>query len=400
MSLVRPQVSPTDFFTASDLVEAAEAETGLCDWGPLAFREALERLVESIRSESRLTPVGLDNMRADLMTSLRTRLRLQAEHAADRRIAAVPIAAPIIIVGLPRSGTTNLHSLLAQDPAHRVARTWEVNEPWPAPTEDGYWNDTRIDSVQAQIAGRGMLADEIQAVLPYHATSPAECGAIIDHAFMSQYRQAAARVPAWAHWRDHDADWRLAFEFHRQFLQHLQTNFRAERWLLKSPEHLVPAATLAETYPDAIIIHTHRDPARVLGSVSSLIAALRRLGSDHVDPAEVGREQLDLWSYAIERMMAARDSWADTRVVVDVYLNDIAQAPMATVARIYDEIGVPLGDEARRAMTGFLGGDENAREHKHAYRSSYDLRDFGLAEGEVHERFSAYMQRYGIAPRS
>lgn len=380
------------------LLEMAEKEAQLSDWGPLPFLEPLRRVIESIREEGRLRPDALDRMKGGILASLKTRLRLQDVHRRNPQLAARPIAAPIIIVGLPRSGTTNLHSLLAQDPAHRVARTWEVTDPFPAVTAEAYWSDPRIETVQQLIASRGMLAEEIQAVLPYHATSPAECGAIIDHAFMSQYRQSAARSPSWSLWRDREADWSAAFEFHRQFLQHLQTHYAGDRWLLKSPEHLVPAEALGDTYPDAVIIHTHRDPAKVLGSVSSLFVALRKLNSDAVDPVEVGREQFELWAHATDCMLAARDKWAASRTVIDVHLADVARAPIETAEAIYARIGIPFSDAARSAMEGFLSGDESAREHKHNYRSSYDLKDFGLSAGEIHERFGDYMNRFGITP--
>lgn len=382
---------------ADALIERAEKDTGLADWGPLPFREPLQRLIQSVRTEGRLRPDAEARMLEGLVASLKTRLLLQQAHRSNPQLATRPVASPIIIVGLPRSGTTNLHSLFAQDPAHRVPRTWEVTAPFPAATLESYWTDSRIDTVQDAIGQRGMLSDEIQAVLPYHATSPAECGAIIDHAFMSQYRQSAARSPSWSHWRDHQADWRPAFEFHRQFLQHLQTHYAAERWLLKSPEHLVPAETLAETYPDAIIIHTHRDPAKVLGSVSSLFVALRKLGSGAVDPIEVGREQFEMWAHATDCMMAAREKWAGLRTVIDVHLSDVARDPIGTAEAIYAQVGLPFTDVARKAMQGFVSGDESAREHKHNYRSSYDLKDFGLREAEIHERFGAYMDRFGIA---
>ena len=381
---------------ADELCDRAMSETGLSDWGPLAFREPLERLIASARAEASLSPKGAARFEQALVKSLGTRLRLQEAHSTNSALGEAAIEAPIIILGLPRSGTTNMHSLLAQDPAHRVARTWEIAAPFPPARQEQYWTDPRIESVQQFIRARGMLADEIQSALPYHATSPAECGAMIDPSFMSQYRQAGARTPAWAHWRDHEADWTPAYAFHKQFLQHLQTHYRAERWLLKSPEHLVPAATVAETYPDAIFIHTHRDPALVLGSVSSLITALRRLESDDVNPVEVGREQFELWAHAMDRALAARDAWGDTRKVVDIHLRDVARAPIETVERVYREVGLPLSDSSREAMRSFSSGEEGSREKKHDYRSSYVLEDFGLKRDEIHERFGAYMRRFDI----
>ncbi|MBB3860946.1 hypothetical protein GGQ88_002215 [Novosphingobium hassiacum] len=378
------------------LCDQAMAETGLSDWGPVDFREPLERLVTSVRAEAELSPEGTSRLERALVKSLSTRLRIQHAHAENPDIGSAPVAAPIVILGLPRSGTTNLHSLLAQDPAHRVARTWEIAAPFPPARPETYWTDPRIDAVQQFIAGRGMMADEIQAALPYHATSPAECGAIIDGAFMSQHRQAGARAQSWARWRDHEADWEPAFAYHKRFLQHLQTHYRAERWLLKSPEHLVSAATLVKTYPDAVILHTHRDPALVLGSVSSLITALRRLESDSVDPVEVGREQFELWAHATDCALAARDAWGDNRKIVDVHLRDVARAPIETAERVYDEMGMPLSDVAREGMRRFAGGEEGAGERKHVYRSSYALEDFGLNRDEIHERFSAYMKRFDI----
>ncbi|MDP3676330.1 MAG: sulfotransferase [Novosphingobium sp.] len=385
---------------ADGLLSEAIARTGLTDFGPIPFREPLEKVLGSLREESQLTQTGLDRLRDGIVNSLATRLQLQAVHEAHPSIGRSAVAAPIIIIGLPRSGTTNLHSLLAQDTAHRVARTWEVSAPFPAVREKDYWTDPRIDAVQKFVEARGMMAEEIQAALPYHATSPAECGAILDHAFMSQYRQASARTPAWSRWRDHEAAWAPAFAFHKQFLQHLQTHYRAERWLLKSPEHLISIESLAETYPDAIFIQTHRDPALVLGSVSSLICALRRMSSTQVDPVEVGREQFEMWAHGIDVTLAARKKWGANRQVIDVRLADIARDPLGTVESVYSQLGVPFTDQARSAMHAFVGGEESSREQKHNYRSRYELSDFGLDKDLIHERFGPYMDGFGIAKGS
>jgi hypothetical protein len=387
----------SDLPDAENLLSEAVARTGLSDWGPIPFREPLEKLLGSLREEAQLTQSGFDRLRDGIVDSLACRLQLQAVHSADPATGQSPVVAPIIIIGLPRSGTTNLHSLLAQDSAHRVVRTWEVSAPFPAVREEEYWTDPRIEAVQKHVEARGMMADEIQAALPYHATSPAECGAILDHAFMSQYRQAGARTPTWSRWRDREADWAPAFAFHKQFLQHLQTDYRAERWLLKSPEHLISIEALAETYPDAIFIQTHRDPALVLGSVSSLICALRRLTSTQVDPAEVGQEQFEMWAHGIDLTMAARDKWGAGRRVIDVHLADIARDPIGTVEGVYRQLGARLTDQTRSAMQGFVGGEEGAREQKHNYRSRYELSDFGLDKDQIHERFGPYMDRFGIA---
>jgi hypothetical protein len=385
---------------ADTLLNEAISQTGLSDWGPIPFREPFEKFLGSLRAESQLTQVGLDRLRDGIVNSLATRLQLQAVHVANPSLGRSAVAAPIIIIGLPRSGTTNLHSLLAQDTAHRVPRTWEMSAPFPAVREEHYWTDPRIETVQKSVEARGMMADEIQAAVPYHATSPAECGAILDHAFMSQHRQASARTPTWSSWRDHEAEWAPAFAFHKQFLQHLQTHYRAERWLLKSPEHLISIESLAETYPDAIFIQTHRDPAPVLGSVSSLICALRRLGSTQVDPVEVGREQFEMWAHGIDVTLAAREKWGANRQVIDVHLADIARDPIATVEGVYRQLGVPFTDQTRSAMLAFVGGEEGAREKKHNYRSQYVLSDFGLNKDHIHERFAPYMDQFGIAKGS
>jgi hypothetical protein len=382
------------------LLNEAVVATGLSDWGLIPFRESLDRFLESLRTESQLTQGGLDRLRDGIVNSLATRLQLQAVHEANPSLGRSEVVAPIIIIGLPRSGTTNLHSLLAQDTAHRVPRTWEVSAPFPAVREQDYWSDPRIETVQKIVESRGMMAEEIQAALPYHATSPAECGAILDHAFMSQYRQANAWTPSWSCWRDREADWTPAFAFHKQFLQHLQTHYRAERWLLKSPEHLISIEALAETYPDAIFIQTHRDPALVLGSVSSLICSLRRLSSTRVDPVELGREQFEMWAHGIDATLAARAKWGAKRTVIDVHLADIARDPIGTVEGVYSQLGVPFTDQTRSAMLAFVGGEEDGREKKHNYRSHYELRDFGLDEDQIHERFAAYMDRFGIATGS
>ncbi len=190
---------------------------------------------------------------------------------------------------------------------------------------------------------------------------------------------------------------RPTYRFQRDFLQHLQSRCPGERWVLKSPAHLMALDALLEVYPDAIIVQTHRDPLEVIGSAASLTCTLRSGSCDGIDPHAVGRDQLDLWSRLLDRAIAVRDRRADQASrFFDVQYEDLLSDPLGCVRRIYSHFGMDLTEEAEARMCGFLA--ENGREKHGVHR--YTLEMFGIDAAEAFSRFAGYCRRFEVRRRT
>jgi len=377
-----------------ELIETACRTTGRRDFGDGSFREPLRILLRAYETEARLNLVGRLAARHDTLRLLANRLRLVADRQRHPDIAAQEIRRPLFIVGLPRTGSTLLHHLLAQDPANRVPVTWEVLFPSPPPERDSYAEDPRIAVAQRWLSRFDRLAPSFKSIHPTHARWPIECMAILSHTFASPQFQSMYAVPSYQRWLSYK-DLRPVYAFHRRFLQHLQWRCPAERWVLKAPSHLFALDALLATYPDARIIQTHRDPHAVVASVASLDVVLRRVFSHRVTPHEIGREALQQWASAVERAMQirARPDGAPGRFL-DVYYTDLVRDPIATVRRIYAQCGLRLTDEVEARLRRFLAAHPKDQHGVHRY----SLAQFGLRPEEVARRFQAYLARFNPEP--
>ena len=373
---------------AVDLIETAKRRCSLYDFGGGDFFEGLSRLLDSCQREAQLNLVGRIVLRADLMRTLCSRLFIQLDRKAYPGIMRQEIREPLFIVGLPRSGTTLLHTLLALDPGHRVPLTWEVMTPSP-PTRDN--EKRRIQRAISSCNCFNWLAPTFHHVHPVGAELPQECVSLMAPTFMSDQFDAMYYVPSYRAWFFRQ-DLLPAYEFHRHFLQHLQVRRNARRWVLKAPTHMFALPTLLAVYPDALFVQTHRAPLDAMASVSSLITILRRVFSDAVDPLTVCLEAIDYWSKTLERFLRERDRLADDRIC-DVNYIEIRQDPLAVVRRIYAYFGWSLSQDAEQRMRRTLASQPKERYRRHRY----DLTQFGVREAESAARFAAYCDRFGLA---
>ena len=377
----------------ADLLRAARRAAAAFDFGDDGFRAPLGVLLRALASEARLTGIGRIAARTDIVGLLTNRLRLEADRARHPAIAREEIRRPLFIVGLPRTGSTLLHQLLAQDPAARVARAWEVMAPSPPPERDRYDTDPRIARAARQLQWFDRLAPEFKKVHALGAELPLECIAIMGGSFVSSRFHTTYHVPSYQAWLA-AADLRPAYEFHRRFLQHLQWRAPAGHWVLKAPAHVFAFEVLFATYPDALVVQTHRDPLTVLGSVASLTVILQRAFTDELDLAEIGAEITRRWSDGLERAIEAR---RDPRVgdrFVDVRYEELLRDPMVSVRRIYERFGMTLPAEAEIRMREFLTRHPKDRHGSHRY----GLSTFGLDAPALARRFKSYYDRFGIEP--
>ncbi|CAM2746438.1 sulfotransferase family protein [Mycobacterium intermedium] len=378
-------------FAPERLIATACEEAGSDDFGEDGWQPALERLVDGLVNEARLSVIGVEIAYLDLMRALKNRLEIIAWRRQNPGVAAGTIDQPIFIVGQPRTGTTILYDLLAQDPDLRAPLTWEVDNPCPVPRPETYHDDPRIAQTQASIEMSEQIIPGFLKFHPMGALVGQECVRITAGEFTSMIFSVQYRLPSYYRWLLYQADHAGAYRYHRVFLQHLQSGVPGQ-WLLKSPAHLWQLDALLTEYPDALIVQTHRDPLNVISSIAALTHHLRRMASDESNIAECAAQSYEEITVGLDREMALRDRGViPPGRVIDVLFSDFMKDPWTTIRDIYQRLDRELRPEAEQRMREFLAahpGDGG--------RGRYTWTDTGLDAGEVRERVRAYQDRYGV----
>ena len=381
-------------FTRDQLVESAVESTGLCDLGEPTWQEGLDRLLMDLERTAHLNELGVTIVETDLTGYLTNRLRVLDWRTRHPEVALGAVERPLVICGQPRTGTTILYDLLACDPVHRAPLSWEVELPCPPPETETYDTDPRIEEVEAVSGMADLIIPGFSAFHPMGARLAQECVRITAGDFRSMIFQTQYDVPEYNRWLLHEADLTPAYRWHRIFLQHLQSRHPAGRWLLKSPAHLWHLPALLDEYPDAVVIQTHRDPLKVIASVSALVALLRRMASDESSVERAAAQYSDDILLGLERSMSARsDGTLPTDRVVDIQFADFMADPFATIGVLYDRLGVPFSAEAEAGMRAFLathpgdGGGAGSR---------YSFSDTGLDETSLRRQATAYQEFFGV----
>ncbi|TFV57459.1 sulfotransferase [Mycobacterium sp. PS03-16] len=384
----------TPSFDAAALMATAQRKEGVTEWGPLPFEEPLGVLAESY-SGADLNDIGGHILRSGLVHSLRMRLRAQEWIRRHPEITDEVIAAPVVVVGMMRSGTTLLQRLLAADERFRCAYGWEVVEVAPQLGYDfGGGEDPRIAVSEKREAVSRELAPELFSIHPMYAREAEEEIVFLSDAFLSHVPESGAHVPAYRAWID-GQDFGPAYAHLHRMLQFLQwqkkrAGVTADRWVLKSPAHLGYLDTLRDRFPDLHIVHMHRDPRETIPSGAGLNATLHAMHADRVDRHRVGAEWLERMGWANDRAMATRGRWGDDSArCTDIEFADAVADPIGQVARVYDAIGLPLTADAEAAMRRWL--TDRPREPA---RPPYTAADYGLRDAQIDERFAAYNRRF------
>jgi hypothetical protein len=386
---VKRKLAPLDPY---DLIAAAVRRTHLDDFGDPPCGDALRILVNACNTEAGLNLFGRLAAGQHLLDLLETRLKLVDYWRRTQEISEQPIDKPFFITGMPRSGSTFLHDLLAQDPGNRVPLTWEVMFPLPAPTREGIESDPRIRRAENRLRWLLRTRPSLVKAHPICARLPQECVAIMSYSFQSDEFLCTFRIPSYETWL-RARDLGPAYAFHRRFLQHLQWLCPGERWVLKAPDHVHALPALFDIYPDARMIFLHRDPMKVLGSVASLTKMLLGAFGNHVDLCQVGTDEARILSDKAVKIMEFHDrhaSLADR--CMDVRYLDVVRDPLEIVRRIYDNFGLTLSTDAESRMRAFIADERRKGRAKHVYR----LADFGLDPCREEPRFSAYCERFAI----
>jgi hypothetical protein len=391
-------------FDVGAVLADAQRKESLTDWGPGEFESPLGVLLADYAAAD-LNAIGVLILRSGIVHSLRMRLRAQEWIRRHPEILEERIAAPVVVVGMMRSGTTLLQRLLAADPRFNCAYGWEVVE--VAPRLDHRFAgpdiaDPRIAISEAREAKSRELAPDLFAIHPMYAREAEEEIVFLADAFLSHVPESGAHLPNYRCWLN-DQDFAPAYSYLHRMLQFLQWQKRqrglerglergvaAECWVLKSPAHLGYLGELRAQFGDLHIVHMHRDPRTTIASGASLNATLHAMHTDTVDLHRVGAQWLQRMGWTNDRAMAVRDGWADDSArVTDIAFDDAVADPIGQVARVYDAVGLPLTVEAENAMRSWL--NERPRE---AARPLYGLEDYGLRPEQVDERFALYNKRF------
>ena len=378
----------------ADLIAAARRQTGLEDFGSDSFREGLEVYCDSVRTEARLNEVGEMAVAANAVSNLTNRLEVVDWAARHPDVAGEPISAPLVVIGMFRAGTTLLSNLLDQDPGNRALLRWEATDSVPPPARAQLRSGPRVEAARAGAAMLEQLNPMVPIVHHEDVDGPTECIAVMSQDFKSLALEAIANVPTYGRWLL-GTDQASAYEYHHLVLQVLQSGGARGRWTLKSPHHATALGALTSVYPDARLVLLHRDPVILCASVCSLIHTLSSTFSDADHRPYIARHWTDMLGTSIERVDAFRSAHPE-HPILDVHYDDLVRAPVETVAAIYAACGDTLGDKAAAAMARYVDSHRQGRFGEHRY----DLADFGLDKGQVTERFSGYVERYGIATGS
>lgn len=372
---------------AGELLATARARAGGVDFADRSFVAPLRRLVASCNEESGLNALGRRAARFEILRSLSNLLQLERRERAVPSLLSRPIERPVFITGMPRSGTTFLHRLLARDPRIAAPLSWQLVYPCPS-AAGALATVLRKGWVQGQFHLMRRLAPELDTLHHVAAGEPEECTDITAQVFQSLRYDSVYRVPSYQRWLQRYGHLE-AYRFHRRFLQHLDARAPGRRWILKSPDHVFALEDIARVYPDARWVFIHRDPVAVLASVARLTEVLRRPFTDRVDLEEVGRQVYASWLDGAERMMRAA---ARSDAILHLRYREIVAAPHEAAQRVLRHGGLAPSETGMRRMRKWLGNRGNRKHRPHAYQ----MARFGLEPQVLRERFMVYTDRFGV----
>ncbi len=373
------------------LLSAATRGTGLKDSCDEQCEESLKVLIDSCNQEAGLSLIGRIATRQHLLDLLETRLRLIDYWQRIPEIQKQAIRPQIIITGLPKSGSTFLHRLLAHDLSNRVPRMWEVMFPLPSPMNVSFASDPRIQKADKRLRWLRWTHPDLVKAHPVGALIPHECGAILGYSFESNVFLDMFSIPSYETWL-RNREMASAYEFHLRFLKHLQWLCPAERWVLKSSDHVHALNTLIRTYPEARIIFLHRDPLKVLQAASSQMTLLKSVFSRSINLRQLGAYETRTLNDKVRKILEFRDNHADLEDrFIDIRYLDLADDPVATVRTIYERFGLTLAGEDEGRMAAFVTFERNKRR-----QDRFSLADFTLGPEQQSAHFDLYCERFSI----
>jgi len=376
-------------FNFEILKSRACSEAGFGNFGGAPFETSLAVLCQSLDEEARLSKEGVAKAEALLVGHLAERLRLEDFIARHPYVLDQQVAPAIFQLGMPRSGTTALAQHLSEDPALRSIPRWESKRLTPPETGAFTDDDPRIAEIRAEFAEAFKDMPWRQKILPNNYDDPAEHGLLMALTFLNLQWPTLFRIPGWTEWALAQ-DLTPGYEYLARVLKVLQWAHPALRWNLKLPPDLFALDVIAEVFPDATFVWSHRDPVESISSVCSLCAQVReKQGGARVDPTEVGPEQLEFQARAVDRGLKARSAIGEDRFI-DVWQADLGADSLGTISALYDKLGLEMSSHYRANLETRMREKPRGRFGKH----EHDLASYGLHKSQVRDRFSSYIDSF------
>lgn len=379
---------PTDL---DGLLAVARQQAGLSEFGDTEFLKGLSILLDALPREANLNATGKQMVYGGIIRLLTNRLRYAEDVRKHPEILDEKIVKPIIITGLPRTGTSKLQRVMSADPQVQRLDFWKELFPAPFPDEEPGNPQGRIDAALQMETALSENFPGWMARHPMEAQEPDEELHMMEMAFDSIISWLFARTPSFYDYVA-SSDQRGSYKVTHQMLQYLQWqdgNTQGRPWIMKTPVHLGSMPMLLETFPDAIIVHCHRDPRDVIPSFASLIEEGRKIGSDTVDPVEIGRDVFAYWADQMDRNLQARESLPADRILDIDYL-DIVKDVNSVIEKVYAKADRTLTAESLAAFNNY----EGRRPKGYWGTYEYTPEQFGLSLDDIDARFATYRQQF------
>lgn len=398
---------PVANLNADSIIESAKKKTELDDFGDQDFHQPLAHLVKSLETEAQLNFVGRHLSRKMLTDLLSERLRVQRYIKQFPETLSERIEKPLFVIGMPRSGTSFLFTLLSQDPSSSSIKYWELFRPSQQffsdnPSVQNGAEDALIKKSSQSLANTKRLLPNLDRVHSIEAEGPYECFHLLERGFISHTFGLYANVPSYLKWIESEF-WEAGtdtptnlYKYYYQQVQLIQ-NLRnrtqpshtssKSHWVFKSPVHLWSTEHISNVLPDVRFVHIHRDPLSVIPSICSFVAMGRAALSDKVDLHQIGKQALKRWSEAIDTALKVRQQKPSLRIL-DIHYKRFVKNPIETVREIYSYFDLDFTEEAEINLNKYLSKPSESGKGKH----KYSLQQFGLNEEEVRESFSNYYQ--------
>jgi hypothetical protein len=381
--------------TRAAVLDAARGETGMTDFGAADFIERLDVWLQAINEDTDASAITLLNLFQMCVRYAATRLRIEDMVRRHPEILDIKIDRPIIVAGLPRSGTTHLLGLISADSRLRSLPWWEAIAPVPIPGEAATRDTTDPRWIRADQGWKGY-----DALLPYmkllHEFSPDHISEDIELQapdFSSYLLEWLAHVPRW---RDYylAADQSGTYAYLKRGLQVLTFIHGPNRWVLKCPQHMEQLPVLKKTFPDATFVITHRDPVASIQSAITMASYAARVFRRRIDTQGYLDYWVDRYRRLLERCVADRDQMPEAQTL-DVYFHEWVRDPDPILREIYRRADLPLTDATLAELHAYL----KAHEHGASGKVIYNLRrDFGISAAEIRAKFDFYFKRFPVAP--
>jgi len=380
---------PAMEFSEATLLEEARHSTGLSDFGDEGFREGLRVLLQTYEESAGFGERGRKSNWRRVLQLLQNRLRIQQALRENPEIGARELRRPVVLTGLPRSGTSALFNLLGADPAARPLRLWEALFPWPLEGAEPGQPDPRREAVEQHYRAMREKNPAFNKIHYVAADNPEECVLALAHDFCDVQMGIEVMLEPYGSWFLKQ-DFRRTYRYYRELLKLLDWQRPGERWLLKAPAHMWAIDVLVETFPDVCVVWTHRNPLQCVASICSMTEALMS-GRESFDASQLGPVVMEFYATSLDRGLAARAQQAEERFV-DVDYRDFVAEPLASAHRIYEHFGLPLPQAAGDALAAHALDNPQGKHGRH----EYSLEQYGLTPERVRERFASYIESYGL----